>query len=73
MTRIPKLVPAACVALLLVGPLAQLAAQAEAGGVGGMRAYWHVFIAYAIVILLVLGWVVSIGRRLKDIQDRLGK
>ena len=42
-------------------------------GVGGLRAYWHVFIAYAVVILLVLGWVVSIGRRLKDIQQRLGE
>ena len=44
-----------------------------AAGVGGLRAYWHVFIAYAVVILLVLGWVVSIGRRLKDIQQRLGE
>jgi CcmD family protein len=45
----------------------------SAAGVGGLRAYWHVFIAYAIVILLVLGWVISIGRRLKDIQQRLGE
>ena len=45
----------------------------SAPGVGGLRAYWHVFIAYAVVILLVLGWVVSIGRRLKDIQQRLGE
>jgi CcmD family protein len=60
-------------AFLVTGPLAGLAAQSEAGSIGGMRAYWHVFIAYAIVIVAVLGWVVSIGRRLKDIQDRLGK
>jgi CcmD family protein len=73
MTRISKLVSVACVALLFAVPLADLAAQSGASGVGGLRAYWHVFIAYAIVILLVLGWVVSIGRRLKDIQDRLGK
>jgi len=73
MTRLLKVVPAASVALLSIVPLADLAAQAGAAGVGGLRAYWHVFIAYAIVILLVLGWVVSIGRRLKDIQDRLGK
>jgi CcmD family protein len=60
--------------LLAVGADDLLAqAGAAAAGVGGLRAYWHVFIAYAIVILLVLGWVVSIGRRLKDIQQRLGE
>jgi CcmD family protein len=60
--------------VLAVGA-ADVSAQASgaAAGVGGLRAYWHVFIAYAIVILLVLGWVVSIGRRLKDIQQRLGE
>jgi CcmD family protein len=31
-----------------------------------------VFIAYAIAILLVLGWVISIAKRLKDVEDRLG-
>jgi CcmD family protein len=56
-------------------PFMDVAAQAtgDASNIGGLRAYWHVFIAYAIVILMVLGWVISIGRRLKDIQDRLGK
>lgn len=73
MTRFTKLSSATLALLLLGGSVAELAAQTGAAGVGGMRAYWHVFIAYAIVILLVLGWVVSIGRRLKDIQDRLGK
>jgi CcmD family protein len=59
--------------LFLTFGVTALEAQGGAAGVGGMRAYWHVFIAYAIVILLVLGWVISIGRRLKDIQDRLGE
>ncbi|MDZ7779291.1 MAG: CcmD family protein [Gemmatimonadota bacterium] len=36
-----------------------------------LRPYWHVFIAYAIAIVLVLGWVVSISRRLKDVEERL--
>ena len=36
-----------------------------------LRPYWHVFIAYSIVIVLVLGWVVSISRRLKDVEKRL--
>ena len=71
MTRFVKLLPAALVALLATGPFADLAAQASS--IGGLRAYWHVFIAYAIAILFVLGWVISIGKRLKDIQERLGK
>ena len=65
------------VALLLMVAVAfsDAAAQASTGaaGVGGLRAYWHVFIAYTVVILLVLGWVISIGRRLKDVQERLSK
>ena len=36
------------------------------------RPYWHVFAAYAIVWLLVLGWVISIVRRLRRVEDRLG-
>lgn len=36
-----------------------------------LRPYWHVFIAYAVTIALVLGWVMSISRRLKDVEDRL--
>ena len=36
------------------------------------RPYWHVFAAYAIVWLLVLGWVISIVRRLRRVEERLG-
>jgi CcmD family protein len=79
MSRLAKLLPslAAIVlpTLLLLVAAVGVAAQTGAGaaGVGGLRAYWHVFIAYAIVILVVLAWVISIGRRLKDIQQRLGQ
>lgn len=49
---------------------------AQAGTVLGRqtlgRGYWHVFAAYAIVWLLVLGWVISIVRRLRRVEDRLG-
>jgi CcmD family protein len=58
--------------LLALGAVAAYAQSGGAAGIGGLRAYWHVFIAYAVVILLVFGWVISIGRRLKDIQQRLG-
>jgi CcmD family protein len=36
-----------------------------------LRPYWHVFAAYAIVIVLIGGWAVSIARRLRAIEDRL--
>jgi CcmD family protein len=69
------IVPIGVLNLLLALGAAAVEAQTSGGaaGVGGLRAYWHVFIAYAIVILLVLGWVISIGKRLKDIQQRLGE
>jgi len=73
MPRLTKLLPIAFAVLLLAIDRSGVAAQTAASGIGGLRAYWHVFIAYAIVILMVLGWVISIGRRLKDIQERLGK
>jgi hypothetical protein len=38
-----------------------------------LRAYWHVFIAYAIAIVMVLAWVVSIARRLARIEAQLGE
>ncbi len=33
-----------------------------------LRPYWHVFIAYALAWLLVMGWVVSIARRLGRLE-----
>lgn len=65
----------ALLALTHVAVLAQGsgAASPTALGAQSLRAYWHVFIAYAIAIVLVLGWVISIGRRLKDVEDRLGQ
>ncbi len=36
------------------------------------RGYWHVFAAYAIVWLLVGGWMFSIVRRLRRVEERLG-
>jgi CcmD family protein len=36
------------------------------------RGYWHVFAAYAVVWILVLVWVISIVRRLRRVEERLG-
>ena len=38
-----------------------------------LKPYWHVFIAYAIAIVMVFGWVVSIARRLARIEAQLGE
>jgi hypothetical protein len=44
---------------------------ATTAGQQSLRPYWHVFIAYAIGVVFVLGWVVSIARRLSALEDRL--
>jgi CcmD family protein len=71
-----KNVAPALIALLVVGVASPLLGQESfpSSGMGAqsLRAYWHVFIAYTIAIVMVLGWVVSIGRRLKDVEERLG-
>ncbi|MDT8369442.1 MAG: CcmD family protein [Longimicrobiales bacterium] len=35
------------------------------------RAYWHVFIAYTIGWALILGWIVSIARRVGALERRI--
>lgn len=45
--------------------------QASALGQQSLRPYWHVFIAYAIAVVLILGWVISIARRLSALERRL--
>ena len=69
------LILAASTALVLLGPEAVAAQQAQLPGTGigqqSLRPYWHVFVAYAIVIALIGGWAFSIARRLRGIEDRL--
>lgn len=33
-----------------------------------LRPYWYVFIAYALAWLLLLGWMFSIGRRMRGLE-----
>lgn len=35
------------------------------------RPYWFVFLAYAIVVVLIAGWTISIARRLARVESRL--
>ena len=59
------------VALLVLVTPAALAAQSM--GAQSLRPYWHVFIAYAIAIVLVMVWAGSIARRISRLEDRLEK
>ncbi len=55
--------------LLDLGPLAAQATELGRQSLG--RPYWHLFAAYAIVVLLIAGWVISIARRLGQVEQRL--
>ena len=37
-----------------------------------MRPYVHVFVAYAITILAVFGWVFALNRRIARLERKLG-
>ncbi len=67
-TRCWAFLALACLGLL-IGPEI-LAAQVETG-TREMRHFWHVFIAYAAAWILILGWIVSIVRRLRRVEERL--
>lgn len=57
----------------LAASAAPIVAQATGGGLSGqsLRPYGFVFLAYAVAWLLVLGWVVSIARRMTRLAKRL--
>ncbi|MBI4540427.1 MAG: CcmD family protein [Gemmatimonadetes bacterium] len=60
-------------ALLALAPLLEARATGQAPGLARqtLRPYWHVFIAYGLVWLIILGWVVSISRRLARLEREL--
>jgi CcmD family protein len=51
-----------------------LAAQTDTATLGAqnLRPYWHVFTAYALAWVLVVGWLVSVARRLARLERSLG-
>ena len=71
MERLQRIVLALVLPFILSMIPTLAVAQAGTGDVGGLRAYYHVFIAYRIAIALVLFWVLSIGRRLREVEERL--
>ena len=70
---------AAIVAVTLLLVVAGVAYAQQGGGLPNpsamgqqsLRPYWHVFIAYAIAVVFILGWVVSIAKRLANLERRL--
>jgi CcmD family protein len=61
-----------CLSLLPDGLLAVNAVQEPGGLVSqDLRGYTHMFIAYFIAWALILGWVISIARRLGRVEKAL--
>ncbi|MDH5758152.1 MAG: CcmD family protein [Gemmatimonadota bacterium] len=73
--RLVRAVPLAVFAALVLGAVvgAQESPFPVAQGMASqsLRPYAHVFIAYALAWIVVFGWVVSIGRRLARLDERL--
>lgn len=60
--------------LLLVHPQGSWAqGMSEAIAGQNLRGYTHMFIAYAIAWLVVVGWIISIARRLGRVEKELRK
>ncbi len=53
------------------GLLGQGMADSQAIASQNLRGYTHMFLAYAIAWLIVVGWVVSIARRLGQVEKAL--
>jgi CcmD family protein len=73
MKRLYSLVLCGLAVIVLPLLLSAQSGMPESQGLGtqNLRAYTHVFIAYTIAWAIILGWAVSIGRRLRKIQDAL--
>lgn len=62
---------ALCLVVIPGDIFAQGVAQTGALASQNLRGYTHMFIAYAIAWFLVMGWVISIARRLARIEKTL--
>lgn len=63
----------AALALLMPGVLEAQGGLPDAGALASqnLRGYHHMFIAYFIAWLIIIGWVVSIARRLARVEQAL--
>lgn len=65
------LVAVVALGLLLLTSPAGAQELSERVARGSLRPYWHVFIAYAVGWVLVLGWIVSIARRIARLEQQV--
>jgi CcmD family protein len=71
-TRTATLIVLSALVLFLPEPgFSQGMADANAIAGQNLRGYTHMFVAYAIAWALVVGWVVSIARRLGRVEKAL--
>ncbi len=70
MSKQSLVVAVLAVLVVLLIPL-DVVAQTELGAQKLGRGFWHVFAAYAIVWILVFGWLVKIGRQLARVEQKL--
>jgi CcmD family protein len=70
MTR--PLLTLGAVAIFLLLPIGVGAQEGVFAPEVQMRHFWHVFIAYAIAWIFLFSWVVSILKRMKGVEERLG-
>ena len=52
-------------------PVGLLAQETPAATPLEMRHFWHVFVAYALAWILLFGWVVSILKRFRRVEEKL--
>ena len=79
MPRLQKLILGSLPVLLFVATVAAVATQVTPVLPGdllahqSLRASRLVYVAYAIVIVLIMAWAASISKRLGQVEDRLGE
>ncbi len=79
MPRLQKLILGSLPVLLFVATVAAAATQETPVLPGdllaqqSLRASRLVYVAYAIVIVLIMAWAASISKRLGQVEDRLGE
>lgn len=59
--------------LLIFPQLSWAQGMSEAIAGQNLRGYTHMFIAYAIAWLVVVGWIISIARRLGRVERELNR
>jgi CcmD family protein len=56
-----------------VGPVDALPGEQAAAPPRTLRAYWHVFIAFALAWALLFGYTISLGRRFRRVEDEVDR